>query len=51
VANIEIIPAPLYSSAFPPPLSPPLCPGASPDLLRPLLWCGGLAGAFMELCG
>jgi hypothetical protein len=23
------------------PLSPSLCPGARPDLLRPPLWCGG----------
>jgi hypothetical protein len=31
---------------FLPPLLPSLCPDAHPDLLRPLLWCGGLAGAF-----
>jgi hypothetical protein len=35
---------PFFSSPAAP--SPSLHPGARPGLLRPPLWCGGLAGAF-----
>jgi len=28
-----------------------LCPGARPDVLRPVLWCGGWQALFDYFCG